>query len=97
MTVTKCDLSAGIAKLDLTALKNQTEIHYFSLMEKMEKQVSDVRNNCLTPEDRKKSLLSMSAHGSDTVTRLEKQIAETTELLHTLYNTDGREIEIIRD
>ncbi|GAG70390.1 unnamed protein product [marine sediment metagenome] len=93
---TKCDLSAGIAKLDLKVLRNQIEIHYFSLMEKMEKEVSNVRNNSLSVEDRVESLSRMSSHGSDTVIRLAKQIAETTELLHTLYNTTDREIEIIR-
>ncbi len=93
---TKCDLSAGFAKLDLEKLTNQVEIHFFSLMEKMKKQTTNVLDNSLSKEDRKDSLLSMSAHGSDTVMRLSKQIAETTELLHTLYNTEDREIEVIR-
>lgn len=96
-THTKCDLSAGVAKLDLEILTNQVEIHYFSLMEKMEKQVSDVRNNSsMAIKDRQDSLLSMAAYGSDTVMRLAKQIAETTELLHTLYNTNDRKIEIVK-
>jgi hypothetical protein len=93
---TKCDLSAGLAKLDLQVLIRQTEIHYYSLLREMKSKTEDVLNDSLSFTNRKEALLSMSATGADTVSRLAEQIAETTELLHTLYNTDDREIEIIR-
>lgn len=94
---TKCDLSAGVAKLDLEKLTNQIEIHFFGTLEKMQKLVSDVRNDCLTPEGRAKGVNKMVAHGSDDVTRLAKQIGETAELLSTLNGAKEREkIEIIR-
>ena len=92
---TKCDLSAGIAKIDIEKMTNQMENHFFSLMEKMEKRVSDVRNASLTREKRKKSLSCMSSYGVADVVNLTKQISETTELLHTLYEISGREIQII--
>ena len=92
---TKCYLSAGKAKIDLEKLTNQMEIHFFSLMEKMEKRVLNVRNKTMTIEDRKNSLSAMSAYGADDVMRLAIQIEETTELLHTLYETSERKIEIV--
>ena len=94
---TKCDLSAGLAKLDLTVLKKQTENHFYSLMREMEKQVKEVINESMTIEDRKEQLLSMTSHKSKSIIRLSNQIAEVSELLHTLYNTDDREIEIVRE
>jgi hypothetical protein len=93
---TKCDLSAGLAKIDLTVLRKQTEIHFYSLLSEMETEVANVRNNSLTLEDRKGALLGMASTGATMIQRIAENLAETTELLHTLYNTDEREIEIIR-
>ena len=93
---TKCDLSAGIAKLDLETLKTQMEIHFYSQMEKVRKQTSNVLNNFLTQEDKDKALLSMTSHGSQSLMSATQNISEIAELLHTLYNTDDREIVIIR-
>ena len=92
---TKCDLDANTAKLDLTILIKQVEIHYYSLLEKMENKVSEVRNDSISFTNRKEALLKMASTGSDKVSRLAEQIAETTELLYTLYNTAGRKIEIV--
>jgi hypothetical protein len=92
---TKCDLSAGIAKLDVKALTKQTENHFYSLITMMKNEVSDVRNNSLTEEQRKDALLSMVSHRSDLIKRLSEQIAETSELLYTLYNIDDRNVEVI--
>jgi len=91
---TNCDLSAGIAKLDLEKLTKQVEIHFYSLMEKIRRKSSSIINDSLKIEDRKDSLSSMSATGADEFTRLSESLAETTELLHTLYNTTDREIII---
>ncbi len=93
---TKCDLSAGLAKLDLVTLTKQTEYYYYMLLDKMRKKVVGVQYDTTTLEDRKKTLASMSSTGSKDVMRLAQNIAEVTELLHTLYETAGREIEIIR-
>jgi len=93
---TKCDLSAGKAVIDLDALTRQTEIHFYSLMEKMEKQASNIKNNCLNPKDKREALLGMVSHGSDSMIRRAKNITEVAELLHTLYNADNRDIEVIK-
>ena len=93
---TNCDLSAGLAKIDLVVLTRQTENHYYSLLRELKQKTDEVLNDSLSFTNRQEALLSMSAHGADTVTRLAQQIAETTELLYTLYNTKDREIEIIR-
>jgi hypothetical protein len=92
---TKCDLSAGIAKLDIDKVKEQIEIHYYSLLEKMEKKMSNIRNNSLTSENRREEISSMSATGANDVLRLAEQIATTTELLHTLNNKKDRTIKIV--
>ena len=92
---TKCDLSAGIAKLDIDKVKEQIEIHYYSLVEKMEKKMSNIRNNSLTYENRREEISSMSATGANDVLRLAEQIATTTELLHTLNNKKDRTIKIV--
>ena len=92
---TKCDLSAGTAKLDLTVLRKQTENHFYSLMGKLGRKVNEVTSNSMTEKDRKDQLLSMTAHGAKGLCTLTEQIAEVTELLHTLYNTEGREITIV--
>jgi len=94
---TKCDLSAGLAKLDLGKLTKQVEIHYYSLLEQMKNKMTEIKNNSISYDDRKEALLSMASHGADSVSRLAEQIAETTELLYTLYNTEDREVEIIRE
>jgi len=93
---TKCDLSAGLAKIDLSVLIMQTEIHYYSLLKQMKNKTEEVLNDSMSFTNRKDALLSMASHGADTVNRLAEQIAQTTELLHTLYNTKDRKIEIIR-
>lgn len=92
---TKCDLDANTAKLDLAILTKQIEIHYYSLLEKMQNKVSEVRNDSISFTIRKEALLSMASTGADTVSRLAEQIAETTELLYTLYHTSERKIEIV--
>ena len=94
---TKCDLSAGIAKLDLTVLTKQTENHFYSLMGQLGRKVNEITANSMKKEDRKEQLLSMAAHGAKGLCTLTDTIAEVTELLHTLYNTDDREIEIIKE
>ena len=93
---TNCDLSAGLAKIDLPVLIKQTENHYYSLLREMKNKTEEVLNDSLSFVNRKDALLSMASHGADKVTKLAEQIAETTELLHTLYNTDDRKIEILR-
>ncbi len=93
---TKCDLSAGVAKIDLEVLTKQTENHFFSLIRKLEKRTNEVLNGSLNKKDRENTLSAMSAVGSDVMMSLTKQIAETTELLHTLYESTNRSIEIVR-
>ena len=62
----------------------------------MKEKTEEVLNCSMSSVSRQESLLSMVSHGTATVRILFQQIAETTELLYTLYNTDDREIEIIR-
>jgi len=95
-THTKCDLSAGVAKLDLVTLTAQIEIHYYGLLDKMRKKISEAQYDNQTIEARRDSVSSMSSTGADDVMRIAKNLAETTELLHTLQETSNREIEIIR-
>ena len=94
---TKCDLSAGIAKLDIEALTNQVENHFYSLVSQMSEKTDKIRASCMTKEERKDTLLSMTAHGSKTIMQLSKQIAETVELLYTLYESGDRHVEIINN
>ena len=93
---TKCDLSAGIAKLDITVLTRQTERRFFDLLRNISKQTSEIQNTSLTPEDRKDNLAKMSTWGADYYLQLTQDLAETTELLHTLYESNKRTIEIVR-
>lgn len=92
---TKCDLSAGIAKLDIETLTIQTERHFYSLVRKMNKKTSEVLNNSLTPKDRKETVSSMSCYGSKELVQIATDIAEVAELLHTLQEKEGREIQIV--
>ena len=92
---TKCDLSAGVAKLDLEKLTNQVEIHFYSLMNNMRAKVSAVQYDTVTIDNRKHALSSMSSTGADEVMSLAKNIAETSELLHTLFEVTNRKIEIV--
>lgn len=92
---TKCDLSFGLAKLDIEMVKKHIEIHFHAQLDKMGKLVSNVRDNSLTEEDRQSQVSSMSAHGTDSMLMLAQTIAETTEILSTLYGTDCREIETV--
>jgi hypothetical protein len=92
---TKCDLSAGIANLDISELANQMEIHFYSLIRKMENKTSEILNNSLTEDDRKRTVSTMSCYGSDELIQLSEQIAKTAELLHTLQERKGREITTV--
>jgi len=92
---TKCDLNAGVAKLDLKKLTNQVEIHYYRLLDEMRKKMTDVQYDTTTIDNRKHALSSMSSTGADKVMALAKNIAETSELLHTLFETANRKIEIV--
>jgi len=92
---TKCNLSAGVAKLDLEKLTNQVEIHFYYLMNKMREKVSAVQYDTVEIDNRKHALSDMSSTGADNIISLAKNIAETSELLHTLFETANRKIEII--
>ena len=61
----------------------------------MNENTNKIRSNSFTEEDRKDTLLSMVAYGSNTIMQLSKQISETSELLHTLYESKDRTIEIV--
>ena len=92
---TKCDLSAGIAKLDLEKLTEQVQIHFYSLVNKMREKMVDVQYDTVKIDNRKHALSSMSSTGADNVMALAKNIVETSELLHTLFETTCREIIIV--
>jgi len=92
---TKCDLSAGVAKLDIEKLTNQVELHFYSLLNNMRKKVSAVQYDTAERDSRKSALSDMSSTGADNLIALAKNIAETTELLHTLQETTNRKIEIV--
>ena len=92
---TKCDLSAGTAKLDIEKLTKQVEIHFYSIIDKIRQKASDIQYDTLKIEDRKNNVSSMSSTGADEFIQLSSNLAETTELLHTLYNSKEREISIV--
>ena len=92
---TKCDLSAGVAKLDLEKLTKQVQIHFYSLIDTMRKKMTDVQYDTVKIDNRKHALSSMSSTGADEVMDLAQNIAETSELLHTLFETNTRKIEIV--
>ena len=92
---TKCDLSFGIAKLDIEILTKQVEIHFYNLVKKMQQTVSNIQNNSLTAEDRKKIVSEISCFGSDNLKNMAEDLAETAELLHTLQEKTDRKIEIV--
>jgi hypothetical protein len=95
-TFTKCDLSAGEAKLDLVMLTKQMEIHFYGLMDKMRKKVTDIQYQ-IEPDQRKDNVASMSSTGSKDILNMAQNIAEVTELLHTLHETTDRVVEIVRE
>lgn len=92
---TNCDLSADLAKIDLEKLTKQVEIHFYSLIGSIRQKTSEIQYKTLKKEDRIESVSSMSSTGSDELIKLSKNLAETAELLHTLQETEGRQIEII--
>ena len=91
---TKCDLSAGIAKIDLEKLTNQVEIHFYGIVSKIRQKADAIQY--ADKEDRKDNISSMSSTGAKDFINMAKNLAETTELLHTLYEMSDREIEIVR-
>ena len=92
---TKCDLSAGLAKIDFTTLITQVERRFYSLIGKARKQTENIQNNNLTKEIRKDNLSKMVSYGSKDLLQTSKDIVEVSELLHSLYNSTDREIEIV--
>ena len=94
---TKCDLSAGVAKLDMTTLTKQTEKYFYSLIKRINKKTSSVLYDTLTEESRKKTVSSMSCTGSNELVQMANDIAEVAELLYTLYESPDREIEIVKE
>ena len=92
---TKCDLSAGIAKLDITTLTTQIERRFFSLAEQIRGKMNAIQVNCLTKEDRAKSVSYMVSVGSEELITIANDMAEVAELLHTLNESKDRKIEIV--
>ena len=92
---TKCDLSAGVAKLDLEKLTKQVELHFYSLMNRMREKISTVQYDTVEIDNRKHALSSMSSTGADDIITMAQNIAETSELWHTLHETANRKIEIV--
>jgi len=92
---TKCDLSAGIAKLDIEILTKQVEIHFYKLVNDIRQKMSDIQYETLSVEKRKENVFKMTVSGADTLINLSKNLAETAELLHTLQEKTERKIEIV--
>jgi len=92
---TKCDLSAGIAKLDIEILTKQVEIHFYKLVNDIRQKMSDIQYETLSVEKRKENVFKMTVSGADTLINLSKNLAETAELLHTLQEKTDRKIEIV--
>lgn len=92
---TKCDLSAGQAKLDITELTRQIELRFYSLVELLKTKTQNIMYNSLTEKDRKDTVSSMSCYGSDELLKISIEIAKTTELLYTLQEREGREITLV--
>ena len=90
---TKCDLSAEIAIIDLEKLTKQIEIHFYSLVGKIRKKADAIQYADM--QDRRDNISSMSSTGAKDFINMSKNLAETTELLHTLYETSNRTIEIV--
>ena len=90
---TKCDLSADKAKIDLDKLIKQIEIHFYSLVNQIRQKADKIQYAEI--EDRRENVSSMSSTGSNDFILLTKNLAETTELLHTLYESSERKIEIV--
>ena len=95
MTYTKCDLSAGIAKLDIEILTKQVEIHFYKLVNDIRQKMSDIQYETLSVEKRKENVFKMTASGANDIINLSKNLAETAELLHTLQEKTERKIEIV--
>jgi len=93
---TKCDLSAGQATIDTDILTKQMEIYYYSLMDKMRKKVTDVQYGNMNPNDRKSAVAGMSSTGSKDIINIANNIAEVTELLHTLQNLTDRTLTMTK-
>ena len=90
---TKCDLSAGIAKIDIEKLTKQIELHFYSIVNKIRKKADIIQYANI--QDRRVNVASMSSTGAKDFIQLSKNLAETTELLHTLYESSERTIEIV--
>ena len=95
-TYTKCNLSADIAVIDLTILTKQVELRFYSLVNEIKTTTEKILHDTLKTDNRKENVFSMSVTGSNKLIELTKNLAETTELLHTLQETEEREIEIIK-
>lgn len=79
---TKCDLSAGIAKIDKVALIGRLNNHYLATIKKLRLRLVDYSDD----------ISSCSCLGKD-LEYMTKEIKRTAELLHTLIESDNdREI-----
>ena len=90
---TKCDLCADKAKIDIEKLTKQTELHFYSIVDKIRKKADNIQYANI--QDRRVNVASMSSTGAKDFIQLSKNLAETTELLHTLYESSERTIEIV--
>ena len=89
---TKCDLSAGIAKLDITELYEQLQRRLYNLTTlakaKLEIQVTALP----TVKDTDKFAADFCCTGARCIKQLVYDIERTAELLHTIAETQDREI-----
>ena len=90
---TKCDLSAGVAKLDLTALQNTLQTAYFKAMNELRREC-DV-NGFESQTRYTESLLEMVSHRHRSMELLMLHIGQVAELAYTVDRSGGKKIEIV--
>ena len=89
---TKCDLSYGLAKLDITAIEKQLTTLLVMLANNMRDILSP---HSIVKTDFKEQVSSFSCTGSRSLMLLSKHFAETAEVLHTIQESNTREIECV--
>lgn len=90
---TKCDLSDGVAKIDLSALGNVLQTAYFKAMVELGKECRVP--NFADPEKYTESLLEMIAYRHRSMELLMLHMGQLAELAHTVNQCNGKKIKIV--
>ncbi len=92
MNVTKCDLCADKAKLDIRALQEALTRQFYDLALSIRDEITEITNVLPTFEVARTAAFDVRCTKGRRIEHMAVQLTKTAELLNTIQDSEGREI-----